>query len=143
MNIINHRVLLGTVACSLLAIGGPIVSAQGPQLTRIGAFLAEDGFRATHTRLTGRLDSGDSTTHTVWLQYGVSYTLRGTCDRDCTDLDLELRSPNGHLLDSDLDPDDIPQVGTTARVSGFYSVRVVMASCSITPCSYAVGIFGR
>lgn len=133
---------LGTLACTILVLGGHIVAAQQAQLTRIGRGLADEGRRETHDRQVGSLNEDQRTTFSVWLEQGTAYEFRGTCDVDCSDLDLELKR-NGRVIDSDYAVDDVPEVGVRPTHSGWYQVRVIMASCSLEPCRYAVGTFGR
>lgn len=132
---------LGALAGAALLLGDQ-AAAQQAQLTRIGLGLAYDGFRSTHERQVGSLYEDESTTFSVWLDQGTQYVFRGTCDRDCSDVDLELKR-NGHVVESDFAADDVPEITVRPPRSGWYQVRVIMASCSIEPCGFAVGTFGR
>lgn len=130
------------LAFAVLIFGAQLAAAQHAQLSRIGSGLAVDGFRPTHEVEAGALDDGQETSFSVWLEPGTTYVLRGTCDRDCSDLDLEL-TRNGRIVDSDVALDDVPEVWARPARAGWYHVRVIMAACSIEPCGYAVGTFGR
>lgn len=134
---------LVTLAAIALLAGTGLAHAQQAQLTRIGLTLADEGYRPTHNPHTGSLDEDEWTEFRVWLRPGADYVLRGTCDADCTDLDLRLEDDNGYLIDSDYASDDVPEVSVRPRRAGWFYVRVVMASCTIEPCGYAVGTFGR
>lgn len=142
MNTLRTVGFVGTFACAALLFGEHAAAQQAAQLTRIGLNLAEAGFSSTHQREVGWLDDDESTTFSVWLEAGTEYVIRGTCDADCSDLDLELKR-NGRVVGRDFAPDDVPEVGARPRSPGWYQVRVIMASCEIEPCGYAVGTFGR
>lgn len=136
-------VCITTLTAIVLLGSTGLAHAQQAQLTRIGLTLSDEGYRPTHNRQTGSLDDGGWTTFSVWLRPGTDYVFRGTCDGDCTDLDLRLEDDNGFLIDSDYAPDDVPEVSVRPRRAGWFHVRVIMASCTIEPCGYAVGTFGR
>jgi len=116
--------------------------AQEAQLTRIAAGLARNGYHEAD-RKTGSLAEGNASVLHVWLSRGVDYSIRGTCDNDCMDLDLELIAPDGTRMDGDFLPDDVPVVEVRPAQSGYYRIRVAMATCHIAPCQYAVGVFRR
>ena len=88
--------------------------------------------------LTGVLRDGTYRIHSVTLRAGYSYTLAGACDDDCDDLDLQIFDENGNLIDEDLLEDDIPVVSVSPSWTGVFRVKVIMASCYIEPCRYAV-----
>ncbi len=61
------------------------------------------------------------------------------CDRDCTDLDLEVRS-DGALVGVDLETDAEPAVVVEAREGREVEARLRMVTCSAEPCAYALGV---
>jgi hypothetical protein len=67
----------------------------------------------------------------------------GVCDDDCSDLDLALRDASDNLLDEDIDPDSYPIVvlEQVSQAPGNVTVEVSMATCTVEPCYYAVGVF--
>jgi hypothetical protein len=75
------------------------------------------------------------------LNAGERYVVAAACDRDCSDVDLQLLSPAGWEIDSDFLSDDEPIVYATPARSGTYRIRVSMASCSVEPCEYFAGVF--
>jgi hypothetical protein len=93
---------------------------------------------STPLELTGRLNDGTYRVHNVTLRADVEYTFVGACDRDCSDLDLQLYDENGNLIDEDLLSDDVPVVTVTPSWTGRFRVKVIMADCSISPCGYAI-----
>ena len=141
MKITTSSVLVVSVA-ALWFLTSETLQAQRAQLTRIAHTLSFDGYSLTHES-EGSLREGRSRTFSLWLRAGADYSIRGTCDDDCPDLDLELRGPNGAIVDRDFLNDDVPIVETSPDRAGRYTVTVVMASCSIEPCGYTVGVFER
>jgi hypothetical protein len=142
MKILRIVAVVGAVGGAVIALGEPLIARQQAQLARIGSRLAGIGYNLVGEK-TGWLQDGQSTTFRVRLAQGTEFTFRGTCDSDCSDLDLELYDGNGNLVDSDYDPDDVPVVGVEPAWSGWFRVRVIMADCSREPCGYAVGRFSR
>jgi hypothetical protein len=91
----------------------------------------------------GGLDDGAEERLGVELKGGNTYMIVGVCDEDCDDLDLFLTSANGDLIDSDIEPDDVPMLTATVRRDGTYFLRVKMHSCSIEPCGYGIAVFAQ
>jgi hypothetical protein len=107
-------------ATLLLAAAGPAPSDPSP------------------VSFSGSLRDGYYRVHSVTLRAGYDYTLVGACDDDCDDLDLQLFDEDGNLIDEDLLSDDIPEVSVSPRWTGVFHVKVIMESCYIEPCRYAV-----
>lgn len=93
----------------------------------------------------GLLKSGDSTTLDVTLNLDRSYRLVGVCDQQCADMDMKLYNSSGALVDEDTSTDDIPLVDASPRVSGSYTLKVTMASCSNATygCYYGVTLLRK
>jgi hypothetical protein len=111
----------------------PLSAARISNAPRLAGPEALRAFRVTNS---GDLREGWHSDHTIRLSYGTEYVMRGICDEDCTDLDLKLYDSNGNLLDEDVEPDDTPIIVHTARYSGNYTLRVIMARCRIEPCKW-------
>lgn len=136
------------LAATLLA--PEAVSAQGrwerqvrDQLKRAGRVLEDRGFELTHDVYTGSLRDDESESLTLTLRGGNDYALVGVCDEDCRDIDLRLYDLDGEEVDIDIEDDDTPIVQVSASSTGKYRLRVIMASCSTSPCFYGVGTFGK
>lgn len=86
----------------------------------------------------GDLPDGYHQDLTLFLESGTPYRIHGACDRDCADLDLELFDRSGQLIVSDVELDDFPILWVTVRRSGSYTLRVSMADCGISPCTFGV-----
>lgn len=91
--------------------------------------------------LTGRLAQGERDQLTIELDRGGAFSFLAVCDNDCTDIDLRVYDPSGKLVGEDVLLDDYPVVSFTASHSATYTVEVIMATCSVAPCYYAVGTF--
>jgi hypothetical protein len=143
------------IALALTAVAGLVVStaAAAPQdewtqqvrrlLQQAGRSFEERGYSMTHQIYTGSLANRTSEFVTLRLDIGTQYQIVGTCDSDCSDMDLTLYAPSGDEVDTDVELDDVPIVSVTPSRSGTYRVKVVMATCSAEPCRYGVGVFGE
>jgi hypothetical protein len=107
-------------ATLLLAAAGPVPSDPAPP------------------SFSGSLRDGYYRVHDVTLRAGYEYSLVGACDDDCDDLDLQLYDEDWNLIDEDLLPDDVPVVSVSPAWTGVFHVKVIMESCYINPCRYAV-----
>lgn len=146
MATVLRKLILSTLVLgSFLAGTGAVavLKAQGQELARITARLGAAGFQSVRTPVHGSLAEGQSGWFTVYLRSDREYAIQGTCDDDCTDLDLDVTGPNGELVASDHDPDDVPHVRFVPWSSGTYRVTVQMYTCDIEPCAYAVGVYRR
>jgi hypothetical protein len=112
------------------------------QLEAAAMVVGLDGYEMMYDPYVDRTGEGMSDTLTFTLYEGVSYTIIGVCDEDCTDLDLELFDGNGNSIDSDYATDDIPIVEVTPAWDSKFSLQINMATCSNEPCYYGVGVFG-
>jgi hypothetical protein len=98
-------------------------------------------YRVTHYLFRDWLYQGDYQNVTFELQAGISYTLIGACDADCTDLDFELFNPSGFAVDRDTRSGDKPVVRVRPASSGTYTLKVKMYRCSDQPCEWGVKAF--
>lgn len=106
--------------------------------------LEEEGFGAAIHRVFGSLNQDRSEDVSFRLPTGADIAIFGVCDNECSDLNFMLFSEEGRLVDQDNLDDDIPLVVVeTGGSVQQYTVRVEMASCSIAPCYYAVGVYRR
>jgi hypothetical protein len=80
---------------------------------------------------------------TIRLQSGRPYIFQGSCDQDCSNVDMELLDARGQSVVSDVALDDRPVLRYTPTRTGDYSVRVWLASCSVEPCYIGLRSYGR
>jgi hypothetical protein len=150
----SHRRTLVPFLLLLTAIAAP-VSAQSndfgvsEQLDRAAEIFAADQLHPAsgvfpRQRQIGALRSATHAAFEIDLVQGVEYYLLGVCDVDCSDIDLSLAAPgSGQTVAADLEPDDVPIITFTPAVSGRYTLRLDMVSCSGEPCYYGVMAFTR
>jgi hypothetical protein len=136
-----RNALLSLLAAGLLALAATAATVDARQ-TRFNASLTRAGFGFMGS-VDGWLDEDEAETREFWLQRGVQYAFAGTCDGDCTDIDLKLFNRSGALLAEDTDADDIPQVVFTPPANGTYRLRVLMYRCRIEPCRYDIDQYRR
>jgi S1-C subfamily serine protease len=77
------------------------------------------------------------------LEAGVTYRIVGACDRDCTNMDMEVFDPSGVSVGSDLQPNDRPYVEVTPTVSGRFRVHPWVVVCRARPCYGGVRVLKR
>ncbi|MEW5926356.1 MAG: hypothetical protein AB1941_02600 [Gemmatimonadota bacterium] len=135
------------ISLGLVASVGIGVTQQDPWYREVAQLLANDaaqfrdeGLSLSQDIIWGALDDGEARRSVVKLQGQVTYVIIGECDTDCEDLDLELFQGT-RKLSSDLAADDVPILIFTPQVTGVFTIRVIMASCSADPCRYGVGLF--
>lgn len=107
------------------------------------AFANSVGFEKTHEVIFSSLDDGESETFTIDVDGGKDYRMIALCDEDCDDIDIYLENVNGDVLDEDTSLNDAPIVSLTSKGESRYRLRVRMYSCSLEPCYFAIGVFGR
>lgn len=91
----------------------------------------------------GELDTGYSLKHYVTLYAGYDYRVEGWCDKDCTDMDLELYDMYGNLALSDHGDSDVPSLNFQVNTTGEFILKVSMYDCAWKPCSYNVQVSER
>lgn len=71
----------------------------------------------------------------VDLTGGTEYGFIGTCDGDCSNVDIELISmETGGVVANDMLPDNYPIFPYTPAANGQYMVRILMQACTRAPC---------
>ena len=128
----------------------PVSSAQNPYeqqiLGRLGqaenAFSAQ-GFQQLAQPMSGQLPQGQYQNIPVTLTAGAEYRIIGVCDDDCGDLDLFLYDQNNNVVSQDNAVDATPIVSAVPQWNGPFTVQAVMHNCRISPCYYALAVYGR
>lgn len=101
------------------------------------------GCYTVHNIVSGSLYDQETTTVTITVRDARQYTILGSCDDDCGDLDFSLYDPAGRLIASDLASDDSPSIRAWLIPGVRYRLEVLMASCLLEPCAYAMGVYRR
>ena len=92
--------------------------------------------------IIGRMGEGKTDSWTLNFENGMSYRIVVACDKDCSDLDIEIIDGSETLTRDVLD-DDAPVVSFSPKASGTLRVKVTMAKCSDAPCFFGFGIFQK
>ncbi len=111
------------------------------QLDTLTVLMANEGFAPEGERRLGALRLGAIESLTFQLRANVNYLLMGMCDEDCSDLNLEIQSPDGQIIARDDGPDDVPLLAFETTTAGAFTVRVSMQACSVEPCGFGVAAF--
>ena len=137
------KLSISAFAAALLLAAAPAQSqVVETQLDSAVTLMAREGFVPMGLPSTGSLEAGESASFEMHMDAGT-YMILGVCDRDCSDLDLVLRSRGGDEVDADREPDDVPMVRATITTAGTYVLAVEMHSCSVEPCGWGVRMFRR
>jgi hypothetical protein len=97
----------------------------------------------------GELYDRESHAHDMVLSGGRTYTYRGSCDRNCSDLDLALYEkvePSGgrrgywRFVIANRRRDGNPVIRETPRYSHEYRLSVIMSACGAASCDYDVNL---
>lgn len=111
------------------------------QMDSAAVLMRAQGFRLQDDIVSGDLDQGEDEEFELELEGGKTYIIVGVCDGDCSDLDMALTTAAGADVDSDYELDDVPMVTVEVERSGTYHLKVEMATCSVAPCAFGVGVF--
>ena len=130
-------------AAILLAITSTTAEAQTNRWERqVQEQLQRVSPNAKTTKL-GVLNLEESEWFAVTLTAGVSYTILGVCDNDCSRLQLVLTTPDRNELATDRRGENFPVVRFTPPETRVFRVKVVMDACLISPCWYGVAVVER
>ncbi|HEX6039697.1 hypothetical protein [Longimicrobium sp.] len=113
------------------------------QLDSAAVLVGNEGFRLQDDIVAGELGQGASDEYELELEGGMTYIIIGVCDGDCSDLDLALTTSGGDDVDSDYETDDVPMVMVEVERGQTYSLKVEMAACSVEPCAFGIGVYGK
>ena len=118
------------------------------QFDKAASAIAEQGFRVSQGVLpqdttVGLLPAGGNVMLEVNLRAGVNYMVVGTCDYDCSDMDLAAYTSAGDDLGSDVELDDVPVVSFRADRSGPYLISVSMPGCETDTCYFGFRIYNN
>ena len=90
----------------------------------------------------GSAKVGETKTHQVQLTAGKYYTFFATCDSDCDNIDLTLKSADGSEVESDTEDDDAPMFSVRPTRTGRYTLSVTIPGCkTASGCKYNSQVF--
>jgi hypothetical protein len=140
------------LGCGLLL--GLLPGAAGAQRTRwdrqvdsalgrAAAILAPQGFAPVGWGRSGVLIMASADSLMVHLAAGGPYLLVGSCDQDCTRLELAVSRSGHYDVGADRDNGTVPLVRIDSVPPGGadYRVRVRMGACWVSPCWWGVEVF--
>jgi hypothetical protein len=113
------------------------------QLQRTLATLGMRGSARPAATQAGVLNAEESEAFAVTLSKGVTYSIVGVCDDDCTDLQLVLTTPDRDELATDRGSETFPIIRFTSPETRLFHVKVVMELCQVSPCWYGVAVVER
>jgi len=89
---------------------------------------------------SGSLNGDEAASFVVTLRAGVSYSILGVCDEDCSRLQLVLMTLANSEIALERNSEGFPVLRFTPTETVQYRIRVVMEGCRMNPCWYGVGI---
>ena len=117
------------------SIAAPVQDVIQVLMDKADELFGDKGLTPTGWQQKGELKQGGEVTYSVKLQAGTN-ALVGMCDTDCSNLDMYVTDSSGNAIDQDVEDDDFPIVILTQ--GGTVNVRLVMKTCSSSPCAYGV-----
>ncbi len=135
------------VLSSNASFADQFVDQVGKQLDNAARTFSEmNGYVQTHDTYIGKIDAhGISSARflTLELLKGIDYAILGVCDKDCTDINLELFDENQNSLDADYQLDNKPLVKISPKWTSVFKVKITIPRCKASRCTYGIGVFGR
>lgn len=117
----NRQQVIGNVTDLLDALGQSVAAGATPPAGYQDAIVA--------------LQPGTDSRYVINLTGGTQYSFIGSCDVDCSNVDIELIDMRtGGVVGSDLLQDDYPVVHFLPEANGEYMVRLLMQTCTRAPC---------
>lgn len=97
---------------------------------------AEAGLSPYGSAVWGSLAQSTYFVHPFILEGGKTYTIAGSCDNACTDLDLLVSANGVPIVKDDTPGDALPVIRFEAAAGVLYQVTVEMVGCSNNTCAY-------
>ena len=145
------RKLAVAVAAFALLVGAeaaaqvpsPFARELAGQLAHAEPEVRSEGFMFVAGPFAGALAQQRARQININLRAGQEYRFVGTCDSNCSDMDLRLFDPNGQQVAQDTANDTTPMLRVRAATTGPHRVEVAMYRCSATECWYAFNVYSR
>lgn len=144
--------ILAAVAAVALFGAFPAAQAQVPdpygrelarQLAQAEALLGQRGYHRVAGPFAGGLDTRLNRRFQLNLRAGQEYRVIGVCDSRCSDIDMRIYDSADNVVAQDLLDDDVPIMELRPRVTGLYTIEVVMWQCTARPCFFAFNVYAR
>ena len=114
------------------------------QIREFEAVFRQRGYPRTHRMAVKQQDKRSVEKFTVNFDSGKTYFVVAVCDRDCDDVDIQVRDASGHVIAEDTGKDDKPIVQIDPDYDGPHEVRVAIPGCSAARyCHIGVAVFGQ
>lgn len=91
--------------------------------------------------IVDEIPQGGSIEYVLSINEGGAYAIYGTCDVDCSDIDLHVHDTDGELMFEDTASDDVPQLDFYADRGGAFRVTIDMVSCQTETCIFGMGLY--
>jgi len=136
---------------ALMLVAGP-AAAQVPdpyarelaqKLSRAETLLVENGYARAAGPFAGGLNQREGRRFSVMMRAGQDYRVVGVCEDRCRNFDLRVNDPNGVMAGQDVLEDNLPVVHVRPRITGRYTIEVIMVRCASEPCWYAFNVYSR
>jgi len=113
------------------------------RLAQVEQHFATQGFQQIAAPASGQMPAGQIANYPVTLEAGGEYRIIGVCDNDCGDFNLILYDQNNNVVSQDVLQDATPVVAVAPQWTGPFTVQAVMQNCTVSPCYYALVLYGR
>ncbi len=113
------------------------------RLAQVEQHFATQGFQQIAAPASGQMPAGQFANYPVTLEAGGDYRIIGVCDNDCGDFNLILYDQNNNVVSQDVLQDATPVVAVAPQWTGPFTVQAVMQNCTVSPCYYALVLYGR
>jgi hypothetical protein len=142
--IIMKSVMSAVVSATLLLVMG---AASAQETTSDHVSHAVKALAQKNETLVGavqiaEIGEDEISDFTFQIDPGKTYYIRGACDDDCSDIDLEAFNAAGASVGEDTSPNELPQIQIPAGKSGAeIHINVTMVTCNAEICVTGVGLF--
>lgn len=145
------KALISSICLLLVSVSTLMAQSRQTVISQIEfatSIFTEDGFFVDRTpagsdMTIGLLNHESRAYLEIRLEEGRDYVISGACDEDCSDLDLQLLSSSGDLINQDIDLDDVPILSFSPTSTGSYLLGIIMADCDTEICYFGYRIFKR
>ncbi len=119
------------------------------QLDQVAKLVSDSGYSASPSsmprdQIIGTLNDRGASTIEMTFEAAHEYFIVGSCDEDCSDLDLVVYTfGDSNAIARDILDDDHPVLRFSVPRTGHYMMSVQMAKCSEASCFYGVRVYRK